>query len=70
VQDTKRLAIDNGHNQNQRSPTGAVSPGLRDLAVGTTDVTRSRPAAMQPAIAGATTGGGYETVTPRINRVL
>ena len=36
VQDTKRLAIDDRHDQNQRSSTSTVSPGLRDVAVGTT----------------------------------
>jgi hypothetical protein len=35
VQDTKRLAIDHRHDQNQRSSTSTVSPGLRDVAVGT-----------------------------------
>ena len=28
VQDTKRLAFDHRHDQNQRSPTSTVSPGL------------------------------------------
>ncbi len=48
VQDTKRPAIDNGHDQNRRP----------------------RRAPMPPAIAGATTMGGYETVTRRIDGIL
>ena len=36
VQDTKRLAVNDRHDQNQRSPTSTVSPGLMDVAGGTT----------------------------------
>ena len=36
VQDTKRLAFDHRHDQNQRSPTSTVSPGLREVPGGTT----------------------------------
>ena len=55
VQDTKRLICNRGHDQNQRSPTSTVSPGLRGVPSGTTirigpeasvwvSVTRSRRA--------------------------
>ena len=36
VQDTKRLTVDDRHDQNQRSPTSTVSPGLMDVPGGTT----------------------------------
>src|SRR5882724_5407081 len=66
VQDTKRLIWNRGHDQNQRSPTRTVSPGLNDVPSGTTTriepelsvwvrVTRSRRARGEkpPAIATA-----------------
>src|SRR3984893_10908072 len=66
VQDTKRLIWNHGHDQNQRSPTSTVSPGLRAVPSGTTiraepdasvcvSVTRSRRARGEkpPAIATA-----------------
>jgi hypothetical protein len=36
VQDAERLAFDCRHDQNQRSPTSTVSPGLREVPGGTT----------------------------------
>ena len=36
VQDTERLAFHHWHDQNQRSPTSTVSPGLREVPGGTT----------------------------------
>ena len=36
VQDTKRLTVNERHDQNQRSPTSTVSPGLRGVPDGTT----------------------------------
>ena len=36
VQDTKRLIWNRGHDQNQRSPTRTVSPGLSAVPSGTT----------------------------------
>jgi hypothetical protein len=36
MQDTKGLTVDDRHDQNQRSPTSTVSPGLMDVPVGTT----------------------------------
>ena len=36
VQDTERLAFHHRHDQNQRSPTSTVSPGLREVPGGTT----------------------------------
>ncbi len=36
VQDTKRLTFNQGHDQNQRSPTSTVSPGLMAVPSGTT----------------------------------
>ena len=36
VQDTKRLVRVSGHDQNQRSPTRTVSPGLTGVPSGTT----------------------------------
>ena len=66
VQDTKRLSFDDGHAQNQRSPTSTVSPGPIGVPGGTTKrpvpdasvcvtVTRSRLARGEkpPAIATA-----------------
>ena len=66
VQDTKRLIFNQGHDQNQRSPTRTVSPGLSAVPSGTTmrigpdasvwvSVTRSRWARGEkpPAIATA-----------------
>ena len=66
VQDTKRLIWNHGHDQNQRSPTSTVSPGLMAVPSGTTtrlepepsvwvSVTRSRSARGEkpPAIATA-----------------
>ena len=66
VQDTKRLTFNQGHDQNQRSPTSTVSPGLMGVPSGTTVriepdasvwviVTRSRSARGEkpPAIATA-----------------
>ena len=66
VQDTKRLTSNHGHDQNQRSPTRTVSPGLIAVPSGTTmriepeasvwvSVTRSRRARGEkpPAIATA-----------------
>ena len=55
VQDPKRLTVNERHDQNQRSPTSTVSPGLRGVPDGTTkragpdasvwvSVTRSRRA--------------------------
>src|ERR1035437_3441385 len=41
VQDTKRLGWNHGHDQNQRSPTRTVSPGLSAVPSGTT--TRIEP---------------------------
>jgi len=35
VQDTKRLIRSGGHDQNQRSPTSTVSPGLIGVPSGT-----------------------------------
>jgi hypothetical protein len=35
VQDTERLAFDHRHDQNQRSPTSTVSPGLSEVPGGT-----------------------------------
>ena len=43
VQDTKRLIWSGGHDQNQRSPTSTVSPGLIGVPSGTT--TRTEPPA-------------------------
>ena len=66
VQNTKRLIWNQGHDQNQRSPTRTVSPGLSEVPSGTTtriepeasvwvNVTRSRRARGEkpPAIATA-----------------
>jgi hypothetical protein len=36
VQDTKGLSVNDRHDQNQRSPTSTVSPGLMDVPGGTT----------------------------------
>jgi hypothetical protein len=36
VQDTKRLTFNERHDQNQRSPTSTVSPGLMEVPGGTT----------------------------------
>jgi hypothetical protein len=36
VQDAERLAFHLRHDQNQRSPTSTVSPGLREVPGGTT----------------------------------
>ena len=36
VQDPKRLGVEHRHDQNQRSPTSTVSPGLSEVAGGTT----------------------------------
>jgi hypothetical protein len=36
VQDAKGLTVDDRHDQNQRSPTSTVSPGLMEVPGGTT----------------------------------
>ena len=43
VQDTKRLIWNAGHDQNQRSPTSTVSPGLIGVPSGTTARTEPAP---------------------------